>query len=108
MPGGVEHVLPGSRSSESKEVVVKTIETLAVAITLVGLSTSAHAGWFSDETPPANAKPLSEVIKVLEDQGYRTITEVEFEDGVWEIEVHQSDGKEIEIKVDPVSGEIKG
>ena len=33
----------------------------------------AHADWFGDETPPANAKPLSEVIKSLEDQGYRTI-----------------------------------
>jgi len=107
MPAGVEHVLSGSRSSEAKEVLVKTIETLAVAITLVGLSTSAHAGWFSDETPPANAKPLSEVIKALEDQGYRKITEVEFEDGVWEIEVHETDGKEIKLKVNPVSGEVR-
>lgn len=86
---------------------MKTIGTLALAVVITGLSTSAHAGWFSDEAPPANAKPLSEVIKVLEDKGYMTITEVEFERGVWEIEVHQPDGKEIKLKVDPVSGEIE-
>jgi len=108
MPGGVEHVLSGSRSSEAKEVVVKTIGTLALAVIITSLSMGARAGWFSDEVPPANAKPLSEVIKALEDKGYRTITEVEFERGVWEIEVYQADGEEIKIKVDPVSGETKG
>lgn len=87
---------------------MKTIRTLALAVITTGLSTGAYASWFSDEAPPANAKPLSEVIKALEDQGYRTITEVEFERGVWEIEVHQPDGEEIELKVDSVTGNVKG
>ena len=68
---------------------------------------AAQAGWFSDESPPANAKPLSEIIKSVEDKGYKTITELEFDDGVWKVEVHQPDGKEVHIKVDPVSGAIR-
>ncbi|MEQ3629592.1 MAG: PepSY domain-containing protein [Hyphomonas sp.] len=87
---------------------MKFSRTFALAVAFVALSACTHAGWFSDETPPANAKPLSEIIKVLEDQGHKTITEIEFEDGVWEIEIHQSDGKEIKLKVDPVSGDLKG
>ena len=68
---------------------------------------ATQAGWFSDESPPANAKPLSEIVKSIEDKGYKTITELEFDDGVWKIEVHQPGGKEVHIKVDPVSGAIR-
>lgn len=89
---------------------MKILATFVIAFALLGLSASAQAGWFSDEdeTPPSRAKPLSEIIKTLEDQGYRTITEVEFEDGAREIEVHQDDGEELELRVDPETGEVEG
>lgn len=45
--------------------------------------------------------------KAVEDKGLKTITEVDFDDGVWKIEAHQTDGKEITLKVDPVTGEIR-
>ena len=51
----------------------------------------------------SHAKPMSEIIKSVEDKGYKIITELEFDDGVWKIEVHQPDGKEVRIKVDPVA-----
>ena len=79
------------------------------AIVICGLFAStllARADWFRDETPPANAKPLSQIIKSVEDRHYGTITEVEFDDGKWEIEVHQAGGKEKEIYVDAISGQI--
>ena len=80
---------------------------LAIAICALAASTLiARADWFRDETPPPNAKPLSTIIKTVEDRGYGTITEVEFDDGKWEIEVHQAGGKEIEVHVDAVSGQI--
>jgi hypothetical protein len=82
---------------------------LAIALATSGLAATtltARADWFRDETPPANAKPLSAILKIVEDRGYKTITEVEFEDGKWEIEIHQAGGKEIEIHVDPLSGQI--
>lgn len=75
---------------------------LALAL-LIPVSACA---WFRDESPPANAKPLSEIIKAVEDQGYKTITEVEFEDGAWEIEVHQPKNKEVKLNVDAVSGAV--
>jgi hypothetical protein len=74
----------------------------ALAITMV----AARADWFRDELPPANAKPLSAIIKMVEDRGYKVISEVEFEDGKWEVEVHQAGGKEVELHVEAMSGQI--
>jgi len=83
-----------------------SIGFLLAPIGLVAWISAAHAGWFSEETPPANAKPLSEIIKSIEDKSYGSITDVEFEDGVWELEVHQPGGKEMTLKVDAISGTI--
>jgi uncharacterized membrane protein YkoI len=80
-----------------------------LAIAVCGLAIpglAAQANWFRDETPPQNAKPLSAIIKAVEDRNYGTITEVEFDDGKWEIEVHQAGGKEMVVRVDAVSGQI--
>ncbi|MEA2814748.1 MAG: hypothetical protein QOI93_2445 [Rhodospirillaceae bacterium] len=86
---------------------MRTLKMTFLVLAMTGAAGAAQAGWFSDESPPANAKPLSEIIKSVEDKGYKTITELEFDDGVWKVEVHQPDGKEIHIKVDPVSGAIR-
>jgi hypothetical protein len=54
-----------------------THSRLAFAACALAASTQiARADWFKDETPPPNAKPLSTVIKNLEDRGMKTITEV--------------------------------
>ncbi|HXS07314.1 MAG TPA: PepSY domain-containing protein [Rhizomicrobium sp.] len=84
--------------------MLRTISAIAIAICTVAFAGAAYASWFEDETPPANAKPLSVIIKSLEDRGYKTISEVEFEDGKWEVEVHQANGKEMELHVDPING----
>jgi hypothetical protein len=86
---------------------MRILGTTLLIVALAGAANMAHGGWFSDELPPANAKPLSEIIKAVEDKGNKTITDIEFDDGVWKIEVHQPDGKEAHIKVDPVSGAIR-
>ena len=80
---------------------------LIVAAGLVmALPGIAYAGWFSkEELPPPNARPLSQVVKSLEDQGYKAIEQVQFEHGVWEVEVHQGE-QEIEFHIDPMSGKI--
>jgi len=79
----------------------------AIAVCALAASTLiARADWFRDETPPANAKPLSVIIKTVEDRHLGVITEVAFDDGKWEIEVHQPGGKEKEIYVDAMSGQI--
>lgn len=83
-----------------------------IALSLVALSGPAMAqtgwfgSWFRDELPPPNARPLSEIIRTLEESGYRQITEVEFERGKWEIEARDAGGEERELHVDPVSGAV--
>jgi hypothetical protein len=84
-----------------KPLIIAAILMLAVA---VGAS---YAFWHVDELPPANGMRLSEIIKSLEDKGMKTITEVEFEDGLWKIEVHHADGKEVTLRVNPVTAEIR-
>lgn len=64
----------------------------------------AAASLLSDGMPPANAKPLSEIVRAIEAQSLGIIVEIEFEDGVWEIELHRPDGSEVTLKIDPVSG----
>ena len=78
----------------------------ATIATLLAIPAVALAGWFGDERPPANAKPLSEIIKGVEAAGHKTIVELEFEDGVYEIEAIDAQGKEVKLKVYPVSGKV--
>jgi uncharacterized membrane protein YkoI len=56
------------------------------------------------EVPPEGAKPLSEIVASMEVPGHLQIIEVEFEDGVWEIE-YVMDGEEHELQIDPMTGE---
>jgi len=58
-----------------------------------------------DEIPPATAKPLSEIIRSLEADGHKVITDVDFDDWVWVVRTYKA-GFEFEIRVDPVTGEI--
>lgn len=56
-------------------------------------------------TPPKSAKPLSEVLKKVEGQGYTALTEASYDDGVWEIEaIH--DNKPVEIHVNPKTAKV--
>ena len=56
------------------------------------------------ELPPVDAIPLSEIVRTLEDSGYAPIVEIEFEDGVWEVEaLHQ--GVIVEVAIDPMTCE---
>jgi hypothetical protein len=73
-------------------------------LAIVSLSACAHR--FSEEAPPSDAKPLSEIVRSLEDQGYKDVERIKFHDNVWVIDVHQTGGKEIKLHVNPVSGQV--
>jgi len=60
----------------------------------------------SDEMPPVSAMPLSTIIKSVEARGLGIITEVEFDDGFWEVELRK-DGRKSELAIDPKSGETR-
>ena len=86
-----------------KPLIIAAIPVLAVA---VGAS---YAFWHVDELPPANAMRLSEIIRLLEDKGMKTVTEIEYE-----MEAFREDrsspgryGKEVTLRVNPVTAEIQ-
>lgn len=58
----------------------------------------------SDEIPPANALALSTIIQSVEARKLGTITDVEFDDGFWDVELLKR-GQEIELVIDPMTGE---
>lgn len=74
-------------------------------LTLVVSSAFTVSQVFAGERPPADAKPLVEIIQSLEAQGYLPITEISMDDGVWEVEAYK-DNVERELRVNPVTGEI--
>lgn len=60
----------------------------------------------ADAPPPPGALPLSQVIALLEAEGgIAYIDEVEWDDdGYWEVEYLTSDGRKVEVKLDPLTG----
>lgn len=59
----------------------------------------------ADEKPPADAMALSAVVQALESMGYAPITEVSFDDGVWEVEAIK-DGQARELRVNPLDAQV--
>ena len=60
----------------------------------------------ADPPPPENATALSEILQGIEagaDFGY--FDEVEWDDGLYEVEFYTNDGTKRKIYVDPVTGE---
>ena len=78
---------------------------LTVLISLVSALIALPAIALADDKPPKDIKPLSEIVKSLEQQGYKQIAEIEFDDGKWEVEVYK-DNQKRELKVDPSTGKI--
>ena len=74
---------------------------MAIALASVLFIPLSHAG----EKPPENAKPLSVIIKMLEDNGYHPITDIEIDQGRWEIEAYKDKMKR-KLKVDAVTAKI--
>jgi hypothetical protein len=78
---------------------------LMTALSLPGLLLAAQPAFAA---PPAEAKPLSEIVKMLEDGGkVAHVTEIEWDDrgGYWEVDYMQTEGGKVEVKLDPVSGQ---
>ncbi len=72
-----------------------------VALTLCG------APALADQTPPADALPLSSIVSALEGQyDIQFIDEIDWDDdGYWDVEFYTKDGTNISLKINPVTGE---
>jgi hypothetical protein len=55
---------------------------------------------------PSQQLTASQIISLLENAGYTQITDVEKDDGVWEVDAVSPKGERVEIDLDPVSGKI--
>ena len=82
------------------------IRTGLAALTLSMFALPAAA----DTPPPADAQPLSRIVATVE----ANVSDLAFiedvswdDDGYWEVEYRTTDGREVEIKVDPVSGQTR-
>lgn len=78
---------------------------LLAAAVLAPLALAAAPSAHAVVRPPADAKPLSVIIKSLEDAGFAPIIEVDFKAGRWHIEAFK-DGQKRDLRVHPVTGEI--
>jgi len=80
----------------------RLVATLPIAIVIA--VTSAHARK-PVEVPPATAKPLSEIVRMVEAEGHTVIPSITFGDDVWIFRVYKA-GLTYEIRVEPVTAEI--
>lgn len=59
----------------------------------------------AETRPPKDAKPLSEVLAILDKAGYADIEDASFERRYWEVEASRENAQR-ELHVDPKSGEV--
>ncbi len=78
--------------------------TAIALLASMGLAFASGAALAGDK-PPSDSKRLSEIVLILEKAGYHPISEIEFDDGHWEVDAYQN-GEKIEVNVDPKTGTI--
>lgn len=83
-----------------------TIRTIALAASLAVPTMLA-----AQEAPPAGSMTLSQVVTKLEtdvgtDLSY--ISEISWDDdGYWEVEYYTADNREVDVRVDPATGDVR-
>ncbi len=81
------------------------MKPIAPALIALMLGTGIAA---ADTPPPADALPLSEIIASVEAaHDVAWIDEVDWDDdGYWEVEVYLASGGKLELRLDPLTGEV--
>ncbi len=80
---------------------MKTTIIISAAALGLGTALAVHAA----ETPSADVLPPTYIVHQLVGLGY-DVREVEFEDGVYEAEVRNAEGKIVDVEIDPISGAL--
>lgn len=64
------------------------------------------AGWNVSPTdvPPESALPISEIVAILEDRESGVLTQIEFDDRVWEAQLNVGPASGVRIEIDPSDG----
>jgi uncharacterized membrane protein YkoI len=58
----------------------------------------------ADDRPPSDAKPLEEIVEVLEKSGY-VVVDAEIDNGHWEADAYKGN-ESYELHIDPTTGKI--
>ena len=57
------------------------------------------------DKPPANAKPLSDIARTIEQRAdFQAFEEIEFDDGVYKAEYYTTAGTKKKVRLDPITG----
>ena len=61
----------------------------------------------SADAPPVDAIPMSQIAAAIESvDGFGYFEEIEWDDdGYWEVEYRDTEGRRVKTKIDPISGE---
>ena len=78
---------------------------LLTAAILAPLAFAAAPAMAQVTRPPAGSKPLSEIVKMLEDAGFSPV-ELDFKAGRWHVEAFNKEGQKRDLRVHPGTGEI--
>ena len=78
---------------------MKTITTTILAISL-----AAAAGLASAQETMTE----QDVRAALTGEGYTHLDDIEFDDGLWKAEAHDSNGNDVELRMEPTEGRIIG
>lgn len=87
------------------------IATLTLAAGLIGFGASATLPAFAQSdsaaaAAPANWMSIEQVNAKVQAAGYRDVEKIERDDGKYEVKATDAEGRRVELKLDPVSGEI--
>lgn len=78
----------------------------AFALAIVGAAAASFAGSeVRVDAPRDQWMTIPQIVETLTSKGYQ-VREVEQDDGVYEVEATDKDGKRVEVHVHPVTGEI--
>lgn len=78
--------------------------TLSTAIA-AALSLAAVPGLADDDRAPPQQNAV-QIIQQVEAAGFRDIRDVEFDDGLWQVDATAPDGQRVELHIDPATNEI--
>lgn len=85
--------------------MLKLISAASVGLLFLGGVAIAQT---TDRSPPQNSKKLSEIIaKVEQRQDFRYISEIDWDDGLYEVTYYTTDKAKVQINYDPITGESK-
>ena len=65
-----------------------------------------ETGEILDSQSDARILTAEEVIALLEAEGYTDVRDLELEDALWDAEVKQADGTEVELRINGFSGQV--